>query len=305
MGQNLHSKNSQICAQTKQKFTNKMTSKIIKKTLDEAANVQNAEIDFSDKSIASLEPDMSRMWAMKNITRLTLSHNKITEIPPAIASLENMEILNVFNNCLEEVPISVSGMPKMRILNLGMNKLNSLPRGFGSFPNLEVLDLSYNNLNENSLPSNFFIMATLRALYLSDNEFEQLSPDIKNMKNLRILALRDNELVDVPQEIGELVGLRELHLQGNRLTVLPPSLGHLDFLSSRSILKLDNNPWVPPISDQLMLGVSHVIEFIRTETYKYLYSRHIQANVPPPEKNKKRAISLSRKGSKASINGKN
>ena len=33
---------------------------------------------------------------------------------------------------------------------------------------------------------------------------------------------------------------------------------------SRSILKLDNNPWVPPIEDQLMLGVSHVIEYIRT-----------------------------------------
>ena len=66
------------------------------------------------------------------------------------------------------------------------------------------------------------------------------------------------------QEIGELGLLRELHLQGNRLTVLPPSLGSLDFLSSRSILKLDNNPWVPPIEDQLMLGVSHVIEYIRT-----------------------------------------
>ena len=106
-----------------------------------------------------------------------------------------------------------------------------------------------------------------RALYLSDNEFEHLSPDIKNLKNLRILAIRDNDLVDVPQEIGELSGLRELHLQGNRLTVLPPSLGHLDFLSSRSILKLDNNPWVPPIEDQLMLGVSHVIEFIRINQY--------------------------------------
>jgi len=280
-----------------------MASKIIKKTLEEAAGVQNAELDFSDKSLVSLEQDMSRMWAMKNITRLTLSHNKITELPPAIANLENMEILNLFNNCLEEVPVSLSGMPKLRILNLGINKLNNLPRGFGSFPSIEVLDLSYNNLSENSLPSNFFIMSTLRALYLSDNEFEELSPEVKNLKNLRILALRDNELVDVPQELGQLQGLRELHLQGNRLTVLPPSLGSLDFLSSRSILKLDNNPWVPPIEDQLMLGVTHVIEYIRTETYKYLYSRHIQANVPPPEKNKERSKNLSRKGSKASLNG--
>jgi len=282
-----------------------MSSKIIKKTLEEAQNVEYAEIDFSDKSLVSLEPDMSRMWTMKNITRLTLSNNKITELPPAIANLENMEILNLFNNCLEEIPVSLSGMPKLRILNLGINKLAKLPRGFGSFPCIEVLDLSYNTLSEAGLPSNFWIMSTLRALYLSDNEFELISPDVKNLKNLRILALRDNELVDLPQEIGELGGLRELHLQGNRLTVLPPSLGHLDFLSSRSILKLDNNPWVPPIEDQLMLGVSHVIEYIRTETYKYLYGRHIQANVPPPEKNKDTTRGLARKGSKASINDKN
>ena len=43
--------------------------------------------------------------------------------------------------------------------------------------------------------------------------------------------------------------------------------------------------------------------FQLSETYKYLYSRHIQANVPPPEKTKERSNKLSRKGSKASING--
>ena len=80
--------------------------------------------------------------------------------------------------------------------------------------------------------------------------------------------------------------------------------GSLDFLSSRRILKLDNNPWVPPIEDQLINGVSFVIEYIRTETYKYLYSRHIQANVPPPERSEKvNKRSLSRKNSRASLNG--
>ena len=137
----------------------------------------------------------------------------------------------------------------------------------------------------------------------SDNDFEMLSPEIRNLSNLRILAVRDNELVEVPAEVGELHNLRELHLQGNRLTVIPPSIGQLDFLSSRAILKLDNNPWVPPIEDQLVLGVSHVIEYIRTETYKYLFSRHMQANVPPPEKSDKSRKSLSRKNSRASLNG--
>ena len=47
-----------------------------------------------------------------------------------------------------------------------MNRLTTLPRGFGSFPVLEVLDLSYNDLNEGGLPANFFMLQTLRALYL-------------------------------------------------------------------------------------------------------------------------------------------
>merc|ERR1739848_168334 len=113
-----------------------MTSKIVRKTIKEAQNVPNAEIDFSDKNLIHLD-DMPRLWTMKNITRLTLSHNKVSEIPPALANLENMEILNFFNNALTEVPITLSTMPKLRILNLAMNRLDSLPRGFGSFPFLK------------------------------------------------------------------------------------------------------------------------------------------------------------------------
>ena len=33
-------------------------------------------------------------------------------------------------------------------------------------------------------------------------------------------------------------------------------------------------------------NLSSLILFNCLETYKYLYSRHIQANVPPPEKNR-------------------
>jgi len=288
-----------------EKAAEKMTQKIIRKTLEEAQHVPHAEIDFSDKNLVHLD-DMPRLWTMKNITRLTLSHNKISDLPAAIANMENMEILNLSNNSLQEVPQSISHMPKLRILNLAMNKLESLPRGFGSFPVLEVLDLSYNDLSDEGMPGNFWMMHCLRSLYLSDNNFQYLSPDIKHMINLRILAVRDNELIEVPQEIGELASLRELHLQGNRLTVLPPQLGQLDFMSTRSVLKLDMNYWVSPIEDQLKLGISHVIEYIRSDTYKFLYNRHIQANVPPPEKSGKKkgsgSVTLSRKNSKSSIN---
>ena len=112
------------------------TSKIVRKTLEEAQGLPRAEIDFSEKNLLHLDDvrtaqiiftsslsqiilynyvlQMPRLWTMQNVTRLTLAHNKITEIPPAMANLENMEILNLFNNSLEEVPASLSSMPKLR-----------------------------------------------------------------------------------------------------------------------------------------------------------------------------------------------
>lgn len=124
---------------------------------------------------------------MTFLTRITLSHNKLSVLPPGVANLVNLEILNLSNNHLEELPLSLSSMPKLRILNCSINRLNSLPRGFGAFPVLEVLDLSYNNLNEHTLPGNFFMMETLRALYLGDNDFEFIPPEVKNLKNLQIV----------------------------------------------------------------------------------------------------------------------
>nr|CAD7417627.1 unnamed protein product [Timema cristinae] len=185
-------------------------------------------------------------------------------------------------------------MPKLRILNVGMNRLGSLPRGFGAFPVLEVLDLTYNNIDETMLPGNFFMMETLRALYLGDNDFEYIPPEIGQLKNLQILVLRENDLVELPKEIGELARLRELHIQGNRLTLLPPEIGNLDLVSNKSVLKMENNFWVTPIADQLQVGVSHVVDFIRTETYRILYSRLISTKSPPPEKYLDKSKKLSR-----------
>lgn len=125
---------------------------------------------------------------MTFVTRLTLSHNRIFELPPGIANLVNLEILNMSNNNLQELPVSISSMPKLRILNVSINRLNTLPRGFGAFPALEVLDLSYNNLNEKELPGNFFMMETLRALYMGDNDFEFIPPNIGQLKNLQIVS---------------------------------------------------------------------------------------------------------------------
>ncbi|XP_031731844.1 ras suppressor protein 1, partial [Anarrhichthys ocellatus] len=137
--------------------------------------------------------------------------------------------------------------------------------------------------------------ATLRGLYLSDNDFEALPADIGKLTKLQILSLRDNDLISLPKEIGDLTQLKELHIQGNRLTVLPPELGNLDLTGPKQVFKAENNPWVTPIADQFQLGVSHVFEYVRSETYKYLYGRHMQANPEPPKKSNDKSKKISRK----------
>jgi len=180
-----------------------------------------------------------------------------------------------------------------------MNRIYALPRGFGGFPVLELLDLTYNNITEKGLPGNFFFIETLRALYLGDNDLEFLPGDVKNLKNLQILVLRDNNLVSLPRELGECQRLRELHVQGNRLTLLPPSVSELDLIGPKSIFRLHDNPWVAPIAQQLELGPSHVLDYIKTDTYKFLFGRQEQSGVPIPPVNPARDKKTCRKTNKS------
>ncbi|KRY36432.1 Ras suppressor protein 1 [Trichinella spiralis] len=262
---------------------------MVRKETDGKEN--ESEVDLVGKGICNFG-EVGHLSSYPNITRLTLSHNKITVVPPSIAELAALEMLWLWNNRIEELPTSISSLSKLRVLNLGCNRLRTLPRGFGSFQSLEILDLTCNNLNEKSLPGNFFMLEALRALYLGDNHFEVMSPEVCNLKKLQIvqcsgkfdLVLRDNNLIFLPKEIGELSRLKELHIQGNRLTVLPPEIGQLDVVGSKQVLRLDNNPWVAPIADQLQKGEAQIMNYIRSETYKYLYGRHLAAGTPLPSR---------------------
>uniref|UniRef100_A0A8P4G6S2 Ras suppressor protein 1 n=1 Tax=Dicentrarchus labrax TaxID=13489 RepID=A0A8P4G6S2_DICLA len=255
-------------------------SKSLKKIVEESREKNIPEVEMCDRGISNML-DIPGLFTLSNITQLVLSHNKLTAVPANISELKNVEVLNMFNNQIEELPTQISSLQKLKHLNLGMNRLSSLPRGFGSLPALEVLDLTYNNLNQNSLPGNFFYLSNVSC-------FSSFFPPVQ-------LSLRDNDLISLPKEIGELAHLKELHIQGNRLTVLPPELGNLDLTGPKQVFKAENNPWVTPIADQFQLGVSHVFEYVRSETYKYLYGRHMQANPEPPKKSNDKSKKISRK----------
>ena len=54
----------------------------------------------------------------------------------------------------------------------------------------------------------------------------------------------------------------------NKYYIFQISAGNLDLVGTKQVVKLENNPWVPPIADQIQVGVSHVFDYIRSETYR-------------------------------------
>ncbi|KAI2809283.1 hypothetical protein RDWZM_003389 [Blomia tropicalis] len=247
------------------------------------------EINLSDRSIESFNK-INYIFNFSNIKVLTLSHNKIKSIPYEIDKLYNLERLNLFNNYIPDLPNSICNLSKLRLLNVGMNNIHSLPQGMSRLTMLEVLDLTYNFLDENSFPVDFFTLENLKALYLSDNELEIVPTDIRSLKSLQIITLRDNNLISLPGEIGMLSRLRELLIQNNRLKMLAPELCNFDISSQRSTIRMEGNPLDPELADQLKLGVSHVLDFIRSDYYRARYVRHMMemATITPPPKNEER-----------------
>jgi Leucine-rich repeat (LRR) protein len=268
-------------------------AKAIRKLIDDARRSDYHELGLDSKGIGDVL-EFPDIFKCSRLTRLIMSHNKITILPSNIIDLSNLESLNLFDNHLESVPSTISGLLKLKHLNLGMNKLSELPRGFGSFPMLEVLDLTYNNLTAASLPSNFFLLSQLRALYLGDNEFTVLPSEIGSLSGLQILVLRDNELEELPPEIGKLTRLKELHLQCNQLTYFPPELAGLPLYdTTKTVFKAEGNPLLSELQEKLKIGPKHVFEFLRTSGYALLVS-HFKAAPDRPVVEKDKTLKKNR-----------
>lgn len=41
-------------------------------------------------------------------------------------------------------------------------------------------------------------------------------------------------------------------------------VGYLDLVSPKHMLRAENNPWIKEIADQIVLGTSHILTYLRT-----------------------------------------
>jgi Leucine-rich repeat (LRR) protein len=165
---------------------------------------------------------------------LSLAGLGITEVPPEIGNLINLQTLWLNHNDLTTLPPEIGNLVNLESLILNHNQLRSLPPEIGNLANLQELDLAYNELKV--LPASIGNLSTLNQAYWSNNELSSLPPDIGKLSNLRWLDVSNNQLSSLPEELGE-VALEHINVAGN----LSP-LAQMANQDTQAILNYAANP---------------------------------------------------------------
>ena len=165
--------------------------------------------------LTELPPEL---WNLTNLDRLNLNGYQLTALPPEIGNLTQLAALDLTGNQLTELPLEIRNLTQLTRLGLRGNQLTELPPEIRNLPKLNQLGLGGNQLTE--LPAELWNLTQLTVLNLSGNQLTALPPEIGNLTNLTELNLNANQLTELPPEVGNLTNLRSLDMRHNQLKTL-------------------------------------------------------------------------------------
>ncbi|XP_061718080.1 chondroadherin-like [Cydia pomonella] len=159
-----------------------------------------------------------------NITELTLSHNKLHEVPVCDAHSQLPRLIKlVLNfNCIATISESTfTTCANLEYLHLDQNVIKYVhPTAFLKLTNLRTISLNYNNIT--SVPDSMFNIKSLDTVNLQHNLIEYVSPRAFSGTKLTHLDLHGNRISFLPEYF-----MSELNGAG----------GHLDYHY------FTTNPW--------------------------------------------------------------
>ena len=83
-------------------------------------------------------------WAFE--MRKGVNNNFITEFPPKLCQLENLNLLALHNNTITKIPNELSQLINLKELYLSNNNIEEIPSELFQLTNLSVLELTNNNI---------------------------------------------------------------------------------------------------------------------------------------------------------------
>lgn len=194
-------------------------------------------LSLSSNKLTDLPPSLARMASLRE---LTLVKNRFRHLPDAVCELTRLEGLHLHTNLLEDLPAGIAQLKQLRSLNLDCNQLSSLPSSMASMP-VERLNLNRNAFS--SIPSWLRRLRNLEHLSVCHNQLQAFPEVAIDCPRLTSLSLATNRISSLPERIGECTQLRALVLDWNHIEVLPLQVEHLTALET---LKLEGNPLKRP-----------------------------------------------------------
>ncbi|XP_035679135.1 malignant fibrous histiocytoma-amplified sequence 1 homolog [Branchiostoma floridae] len=167
-----------------------------------------------------------------NQWEIDLSCRGLTEIPPGVFLITDLQVLNLFGNDIAHISGDIGQLRRLKKLDLGSNHLTSLPPQLCNLIELEELNLNDNQLT--TLPNKFGRLRSLQVLYLKDNALKDLPHSICDIEELERLYITNNMIECLPDDFGNLKSLRDCYISSNRLRFLPDS-----FCDMENLLKVN------------------------------------------------------------------
>ncbi|XP_047276345.1 leucine-rich repeat and calponin homology domain-containing protein 4 isoform X11 [Homo sapiens] len=207
------------------------------RALEEA--VATGTLNLSNRRLKHFPRGAARSYDLSDITQADLSRNRFPEVPEAACQLVSLEGLSLYHNCLRCLNPALGNLTALTYLNLSRNQLSLLPPYICQLP-LRVLIVSNNKLG--ALPPDIGTLGSLRQLDVSSNELQSLPSELCGLSSLRDLNVRRNQLSTLPEELGDLPLVR-LDFSCNRVSRIPVSFCRLRHLQ---VILLDSNPLQSP-----------------------------------------------------------
>ncbi|XP_037054224.1 leucine-rich repeat and calponin homology domain-containing protein 4 isoform X1 [Peromyscus leucopus] len=231
-------------------------SRSAERALEEA--VATGTLNLSNRRLKHFPRGAARSYDLSDITQADLSRNRFPEVPEAACQLVSLEGLSLYHNCLRCLNPALGNLTALTYLNLSRNQLSSLPPYICQLP-LRVLIVSNNKLG--ALPPDISTLGSLRQLDVSSNELQSLPVELCSLRALRDLNVRRNQLSALPDELGDLPLVR-LDFSCNRVSRIPVSFCRLRHLQ---VILLDSNPLQSPPAQICLKGKLHIFKYLTME----------------------------------------
>ncbi|XP_021042857.2 leucine-rich repeat and calponin homology domain-containing protein 4 [Mus pahari] len=146
-------------------------SRSAERALEEA--VATGTLNLSNRRLKHFPRGAARGYDLSDITQADLSRNRFPEVPEAACQLVSLESLSLYHNCLRCLNPALGNLTALTYLNLSRNQLSSLPPYICQLP-LRVLIISNNKLG--ALPPDISTLGSLRQLDVSSNDLLDSNP---------------------------------------------------------------------------------------------------------------------------------